>query len=199
MEESNSRGRDKFRKYKKMLELLASFYRLFPISIRKKMLDLYRNKQGNIGYAIRYSLLKSICIHCGDNVSIAPGAYIFNAQNLDLGSNISIHPMCYIECGPFDGSYIKIDDNVSIAHGTTIICTSHTYKHDTIKIIKDMPIKYEPIHICENVWIGAKVTVLCGVEISTGCVIGANSVLTGSTEPNGIYVGAPAHRIKSRV
>lgn len=192
------RGRDTFYKYKNILDFLVSIYSAFPIQLRKRLFERHRNTRGNIGYALRYCILKTICKECGDNVAIAPGVYIFNAQNLYLGNNISIHPMCYIECGPFEDSYIKIDDDVSIAHGTTIICTSHTYKHETIKTIKDMPVEFKPIHICSNVWIGAKSTILYGVTVSSGCIIGANSVLTKSTDMDGIYVGAPARRVKER-
>lgn len=54
------------------------------------------------------------------------------------------------------------------------------------------------IIIEDDVWIGAGVKVLDGVTIAQGCVIGANSVVTKSTEPYGIYVGVPARKIKSR-
>lgn len=54
------------------------------------------------------------------------------------------------------------------------------------------------IIIEDDVWIGAVVKVLDGVTIAQGCVIGANSVVTKSTEPYGIYVGIPARKIKSR-
>lgn len=193
------RGRDKFHKYRTQLIWLSKFYKIFPLKIRKKMLEKHRNTRGILGYALRFALLKAICKECGDNISVSPGVYINNAQNLSLGKNISIHPMCYIECGPFDDSGIIIEDDVSIAHGTTIICTSHTYNHEEIRTIKDMPVKYETVHICKNVWIGAKATILCGVTIESGCVIGANSVLTKSTKADGIYVGSPATRIKDRI
>ena len=192
------RGRDKFQKYKKIILLISRIFKIFPLGIRKKLLIYCRYTNGSLGYMLRYSLLTAVCAECGDNVSVAPGAYILNAQNLYLGNNISINPMCYIECGPFSDSCIKIDDDVSIAHGSTIICTSHTYHSDTTDIIKDMPVAYKPVHICKNVWIGAKSTILYGITIESGCVIGANSVVTKSTQRDGIYAGTPAQRIKER-
>ena len=47
-------------------------------------------------------------------------------------------------------------------------------------------------------WLGAGVKVLDGVKISFGSVVGANAVVTKSTERNGVYVGIPAKKIKSR-
>lgn len=199
MGDKNTRGREVFNTYKSLIKVVVGIYKLFPFSCRVKMLELHRNMRGRIGYGIRYALVKSIVRQCGSNVSIAPGVYLNNIQNLILGSNISIHPMCYIECGPAKESYIQIDNDVSIAHGTTIIATSHTYQNDETDIIKDMPVISKPVHICSNVWIGAKATVLYGVTIKSGCVVGANSVVNKSTEENGIYVGAPAVRVKSRL
>lgn len=48
----------------------------------------------------------------------------------------------------------------------------------------------------DGCWIG-HTTILPGVRIAKGCVIGANSLITKDTEKNGLYVGAPAIRIKT--
>lgn len=50
----------------------------------------------------------------------------------------------------------------------------------------------------DDVWIGAGVKILDGVKIGKGCVIGANSVVTHSLKPFGIYVGVPAKLLKYR-
>ena len=193
------RGRDIFAKYRRAIMIISKIYGVFPLKLRLFLFEKHRNTRGKMGFLLRYVLLKSIAKQCGDNVSVFPGVYLLNPQNLVLGRNISIHQMSYIECGPFEDSEIRIDDNVSIAHGTTILATTHEYVSDSTDIIKDMPVLYKPVRICENVWIGAKTTVLYGVTIKSGCVIGANTVVTRSTEENGVYVGSPARKIKSRI
>lgn len=45
-------------------------------------------------------------------------------------------------------------------------------------------------------WIGGNVTLLPGVSIAPGCIIGAGSVVTRSTAPDGLYVGIPAARVR---
>ena len=55
------------------------------------------------------------------------------------------------------------------------------------------------IQVKDNVWIGANVTILDGVVIETGCILAAGAVVTKSTEPNGIYAGIPAKKIKDRI
>lgn len=52
--------------------------------------------------------------------------------------------------------------------------------------------------IGNDVWIGDEVTILGGVSIADGSVIGAGAVVTKNTEPYGIYVGVPAKKIGSR-
>ncbi len=48
-----------------------------------------------------------------------------------------------------------------------------------------------PVHIGENVWIGANVSILPGVTIGDNCVIGAGSVVTHSIPANSVAYGAP--------
>ena len=47
-------------------------------------------------------------------------------------------------------------------------------------------------------WIGAGVRILDGVIVRKGCIIGASSVLTKSTEEYGVYIGVPAKKIRNR-
>lgn len=54
-----------------------------------------------------------------------------------------------------------------------------------------------PVIIEENVWLGARVTVLRGVRIGAGSVIGANSVVVKDIPPRSIAAGSPARIIRS--
>lgn len=56
--------------------------------------------------------------------------------------------------------------------------------------------KIGKITVGDGCWIGTNVTILPGVNIRNGCVIGAGSLVTKDCEPNGLYVGVPAKRIK---
>lgn len=54
------------------------------------------------------------------------------------------------------------------------------------------------VSIGNDVWIGQDVCILSGTVIPDGCVIGAGSVVSGSLEPFGLYVGNPAKLIRYR-
>ena len=47
-------------------------------------------------------------------------------------------------------------------------------------------------------WIGARVTVMQGVQIGRGSIIAANSVVTRDVQPYSIIAGVPAKMIKAR-
>lgn len=190
------RGRDTFARYRGGINAVSALYKLLPLKIRKKLFEMHRNTRGKIGLGVRYALLKAIALKCGDNVAIYPGVYLFDIENMVIGNNVSIHPMCYIECGYTPGG-VRIDDDVSIAHGVTIMGTNHIYD-GLDSPIRDKGVTCEPVHIENNVWIGAKVTITAGITVASGCVIGANAVVTKDTEINGVYVGIPAKRIKTR-
>lgn len=53
-----------------------------------------------------------------------------------------------------------------------------------------------PIVIGDNVWLGAKVTVIQGVTIGNNVVVGANSVVTHDLPDNCVAVGAPARVVR---
>lgn len=55
-----------------------------------------------------------------------------------------------------------------------------------------------PLEIGANCWFGTRVTVLDSTsKIGEHCVFAAGAVVTRPTEPNGLYVGAPAKRAKT--
>jgi acetyltransferase-like isoleucine patch superfamily enzyme len=187
------RGREKFAKFKPILNIISRFLSLFPMKIRKMLFEHYRRIKGIKGIVIRYVLLKSIAKKCGDNVSIHPDCYIFFPERLEIGDNVSIHPMCYIDAV----GGLSIGNDVSIAHAVTVMTSSHHFNRHDIPI-KDQDYDVAKTEIGDNVWIGAKATILCGNNIGYGSVVGAGAIVTHNVQNNTINVGAPAKAIKER-
>lgn len=187
------RGRDKFSKFKPIINLMVKIVSVLPQKMRIKIFYKLRYKKGTIGILKRYIYLKSLSPSCGDNVAVHEGVFLLNPQKIRCGDNVSIHPMCYIDAT----GNITIGNDVSIAHGTTIMSSTHTYSDGNIPI-KDQEVIWKETNISDNVWIGAKSTIIAGVKIHRGCVIGAGGVVTKDCEENSMYVGVPARKIKSR-
>ena len=63
---------------------------------------------------------------------------------------------------------------------------------------KEIHPDYKKTVIGNNVWLGAKATIMYGKHIGDGVIIGANSVVTRDVEDNMIAAGSPAKVIKER-
>lgn len=185
-------GRTFFRLSKPVLMLLYIFFLLFPKSLIQWFWRITDLLPDFFGVAFRFAMLKRLCNVVGDNVYVARCVVLKNLTDVSIGSNVSFHEFCYID--GFGG--IVIGDDVSVAHGTSIISFEHTWSDKTL------PIKYnslmgKKISISNDVWIGCGVRVLAGVEIGRRSIVAAGSVVKQSVPENTIVAGVPAKPVKS--
>ena len=133
-------------------------------------------------------------IEIGAGTVIQPFAFLHtHAGSIRLGKHCSVNPYAVL----YGEGGLTIGDHVRIAAHSVIVPGNHQF-HDLNLPISQQGLNTQGITIEDDVWIGAGVKILDGVRVATGCVIGAGSVVTRSTEPYGVYVGAPARRIKTR-
>lgn len=64
--------------------------------------------------------------------------------------------------------------------------------------IKGHPASKGNLIIGNDVWVGYGATILCGIHIGDGAIIGAGAVVTRDVEPYSIVAGNPAKTIKHR-
>ena len=124
----------------------------------------------------------------GDNVQLGTeeGGKISLGKHVRLNRGTTIFAYSEITIGDYSliGEFVTIRDaNHSIKRGEYI----KTQGHDS-----------KPVKIGNDVWIGRGVCILPGVTIGDGCIVGANSVVTKSFEPNMILAGIPAKVLKER-
>ena len=193
MEKGYVRGRDKFQKLKPVFNVMSKLVKVFPKKMRINMLTNKKRGERLLSVGIRYVLLKSVAESCGDAVAVYSNVYLKNPQKLNIGTNVTIQPMSYIEAS----GGVTIGSDTSIAHGVSIMSESHVTK-DRETPFKCQGMTYSPVAIGEDVWIGAKATIMSGVTIGNKAVIGANSVVTKDVPDYAIVVGAPARIIKYR-
>ena len=60
----------------------------------------------------------------------------------------------------------------------------------------DISLYDKDVVVDEDVWIGANATLLCGVHIGRGAVVGAGAVVTKNVPPYSLVGGVPAKTIK---
>ena len=63
--------------------------------------------------------------------------------------------------------------------------------------VSDLPLKGDTV-IGNDVWIGQNATIMPGVHIGDGAIIGANSTVAGDVPPYTIVAGNPARQIRRR-
>lgn len=93
---------------------------------------------------------------------------------------------------------IKIGRDALIAEYVTIRDQHHGIDIDCGIPYREQEFTTAPIVIGDNVWIGAKATVLAGVTIGDHAVIGAGAVVTKDVPAYAIAAGVPAKVIRHR-
>ncbi len=119
-------------------------------------------------------------------------------KSLFIGENFQMNDFVHITAM----ERVLIGDNVLIASKVYISDCSHgSYKGNSDdsppdSIPKDRTLFSIPVTIENNVWIGESVSILPGVTIGEGSIVGANSVVSRNLPPYVIAVGIPAKPIK---
>lgn len=117
---------------------------------------------------------------------------ILQPFTIDFGNQTKIANGVFINHS-FVGSAaggITIDSGVQIAPNVTILTVNHDLYMRHICICK-------PVHIKENVWIGANSTIMPGVTVGKNAVIGACSLVLHDVLDNQVVAGSPAKVIKT--
>ena len=146
------------------------------------------------GVFLRALVSKFLFKHCGGLPWIQPRVTIVHADRITIGSHFGANSGTYINgVGGIEfGSYVLIGSNVTISSG------QHPIEGELPPVFARQSIPRK-IVIGDDVWIGAGVVIMPGVNIAKGTVIGANAVVTKDTEEYSVMVGAPARMVRKRV
>ena len=148
---------------------------------------------GKIWKSIRFHLVRGIFKHCGSNVNVERKAHFGAGTDIQLGDNSGLGVNCQIPNGTIIGNDVMIGENLFIVR--------HNHVHDRI----DIPMNrqgLEPVKnviIDDDVWIGRNVTILPGIHVKQGTIIGTCCVLTKNFEPYSVVGGVPGKLLKSRI
>lgn len=121
-------------------------------------------------------------------VKIPEFVHFWKPWNVVVGKNVRFGKYTQINAE----DKIIIGNNVMMGPYVMMTTVTHGYKS------KDIPMNQQksttaPIIIEDDVWIGGHVSILPGVKISKGVIVGAGAVVSKSlNEPYGVYVGIPA-------
>lgn len=105
---------------------------------------------------------------CEDHVAIANGAVIYNSLPMHLGSHATVSQDAYL-CGA-------------------------THDFD----VAEFPMISKPISVGAYAWVCARATVMPGVQVAEGAVLGLGSIAARNLDAWTVYAGHPARPIRQR-
>jgi acetyltransferase-like isoleucine patch superfamily enzyme len=111
----------------------------------------------------------------GKLLSIGAGSYISGNMHIDLGARVRI------------GARVYIGDDVKLLTGTHELGPAEQ-RCDRLR--------WAGVEIGDGTWIGSRVTIMPGVKVGHGAVIGAGAVVTSNLASDAVFGGVPAKLIR---
>lgn len=137
----------------------------------------------------RNQLLKELLAEVGENCYIEPPLHANWGRHTHLGKNVYAN----FNLTLVDDTHIYIGDYVMLGPNVTITAAGHPVDPRLRREVAQFNI---PVHIGNNVWIGAGAVILPGVHIGKNSVIGAGSIVTKDIPANVVAVGNPCRVLR---
>lgn len=132
-----------------------------------------------------YNFVNAYNCEIGDNTKV--GTFVEIQKGAKIGKN------CKISSHSFICEGVTIEDEVFIGHNVTFINDRFPRAANTNGSLQtDEDWLMETTIVKKGASIGSSVTILCGVSIGEGAIVGAGSVVTKNVEANQIVAGNPA-------
>lgn len=138
----------------------------------------------------REKMLKKMFAEIGDDCYIEPPFHAnWGGKNVHFGNGVyaNFNLTMVDDCDIFVGNNVMFGPNVTVSAGTHPIHPELRSKQAQYNI---------PIHIGNNVWIGANSVILPGVNIGDNSIIGAGSIVTKDIPSNVVAVGNPCRVLR---
>lgn len=179
----------------------------------------YNNQNGQLsGLEFMGDNIRKKLKYCGDNVRLYPLAKMIRSENASLDTEAKILDHVFIDAGKEfimgkysmltwqvlveGGARTYIGDRVFVGPGSKIL--TGTYELNGYYAMEFLPegcgaIRFGDIRLENDAYIGANCTILPGVTIHEGAVVGSNALVNKDLDAWGIYVGTPCKKIGERV
>lgn len=159
------------------------------------------------------------CESLGKHLKLCALPVVTGHTVLHIGDDVRFSGSITISSGRFyDRPTLRIGNRSFIGHNVSITCNREVTIEDDVLIAGNCRIsdydghpasaekrfanclpdaqEIRPVRICNGAWIGAGVSILKGVTVGTGSIVGANSVVTRDVPPYCVAAGSPAKVVK---
>lgn len=171
-------------------KVYLAIYYLIAKHLPSKQIPIF----GHLSNQFRVWWCRHIFAYCGKHINIQPEVYFGNGATLKIGDRSGLGQHCHIQ-----NIDLTIGEYVMMAHDVQFIGGGHKYDNTKLPMAKQTTIGRSKLIIGNDVWIGARSTILGNVgTIGTGAIIGAGAVVTKPVPDYAIVAGNPAKIIKYR-
>lgn len=135
-------------------------------------------------HTIRLATLRAFGATIGEGTTVGRGSTVFDIHRIVLGTGCSLGFRCVLDAR----GGITIGDDVVLASDTQIITGQHIVNSDTFDAL------FAPVVIDDHVWVASRSTIVPGVHIGRGAVVGACSLVREDVEAMAVVAGVPAKK-----
>ena len=132
-------------------------------------------------------------VRIGPETAVMPHVVIRagGSREVRIGSHCSLNPYVCVFGGATIGNHVRIATHV------VIVPMQHRFDRTDVPI-HGQGVTSQGVVIEDDVWIGMNVSILDGVRVGRGAIVGAGSVVTRDVPPEAIVVGNPARVLRYR-
>ncbi len=138
---------------------------------------------------LRMKLLRELLAEVGENCYVEPPLHANWGCNTHFGNNVYAN----FNLTLVDDTDIYVGDSVMFGPNVTVATAGHPVEPELRRRVAQFNI---PVHIGNNVWIGAGAVILPGVHIGDNTVIGAGSIVTKDIPANVVALGNPCRVLR---
>jgi acetyltransferase-like isoleucine patch superfamily enzyme len=166
--------------------------------------EIWRSGRLIAGRGVRIGALTRIylgpegVLDLGDNVGLGRDVHVQSDGRVAIGAHTGVSDRARIYGAITIGRHCDIGANFNVASGRHVFRSAEPWR-----LIQEQDVAFpsavEPVVLGDDCFVGINVTVMAGLTVGRGAVIGANAVVTRDVPPYAIVAGVPAKVIGERL